>query len=778
VTAASASLGSAWVEVTADASNVASQMRDDVSDAVKQIIRIFERGFEAVAADAEKASGEVETALADGGKQGAEKMSSSAEEGGGKLVGRVKEIAAAAAAAFGAAFVVDQYMQFQDASAMLDAQMGNFGKDAGVIGKAAGEIYAANFGDSLDTVGEAARGVSQQLGIAASEADFKPVTEGILSLSQAFGQDLAGTTNAVAQMMRTGLAPDAKSALDIITVGFQDGAGATDDYLDTLNEYSVQFQKLGIDGSQATGLLVQGLQAGARNTDLVADAFKEFSIRAVDGSKTTAQGFEAIGLNADQMASRIGKGGTSANAALSDVLTSLKNMKDPVQQSQAAVALFGTQAEDLGSALYALDPATASSVAHLDDTKGAAEQLGNTMSDTLSNKIETAKRAVGAFASQSLTSLIQGFSDGKASGEGITRVFTTIGAVLRGTFDWITGTAIPALQSFAGWMERNKTPILIVAGIITALFIPHLIALAIQAGITKVATAAMWLASRVGAIRAAIVHSAQITWMIARWVALGAAAALQGLKIAAVWTAQIIGAAIRGAVSFGIQVARVVAGWVLMGVQSLIQAGRMAAAWVIAMGPIGWIIGIVIALVALIVANWDKVKSWTVGIWNTVVGALKAAWNWILDIVKGALQWVVNLFMNWTLIGLIIKHWDQIKNIFVNGATAVVNFMKGLPGRIVGAIGNLGRLLWSKGKELIQGLVDGIGKAAGYVGNVAKNIVNGIIKFINNNIINGLNNLLEFTIAGVHIRRWRWWATPGRRLCCRSPRTGPGAGRS
>lgn len=34
-------------------------------------------------------------------------------------------------------------------------------------------------------------------------------------------------------------------------------------------------------------------------------------------------------------------------------------MKDPVKRNAAAVALFGTKAEDMGKALFALDPSKA-----------------------------------------------------------------------------------------------------------------------------------------------------------------------------------------------------------------------------------------------------------------------------------------------------------------------------------------------------------------------------------------------------------------------------------
>ena len=55
-------------------------------------------------------------------------------------------------------------------------------------------------------------------------------------------------------------------------------------------------------------LLSQGLEGGARDTDKVADSLKEFSIRAVDGSKTTREGFEALGFSADEMGLPVRRG--------------------------------------------------------------------------------------------------------------------------------------------------------------------------------------------------------------------------------------------------------------------------------------------------------------------------------------------------------------------------------------------------------------------------------------------------------------------------------------
>ncbi|OXM69623.1 phage tail tape measure protein [Amycolatopsis vastitatis] len=276
----------------------------------------------------------------------------------------------------------------------LAAQLGAPADMAADLGRVAGTLYAQAYGESLDQINEAIRGVIQS-GLVMEDAtndQLSGITAKVLNLAATFDVDLGGTTQAVGQLMKTGLARDADEALDVLTRGFQQGADRSRDLLDTMTEYAVQFQKFGLDASMATGLLVQGMQAGARNSDLVADAIKEFSIRAVDGSKLTAQGFQAIGLNAADMAAKIARGGPEAAASLDLVLGKLRAMPDPVARSQAAVALFGTQAEDLGQALFALDPSKA--VAALGDVGGAADRMGATLNDSAGQRLVAFQRTL------------------------------------------------------------------------------------------------------------------------------------------------------------------------------------------------------------------------------------------------------------------------------------------------------------------------------------------------------------------------------------------------
>lgn len=274
----------------------------------------------------------------------------------------------------------------------LAAQLGLVGDQAESAGKAAGSLYSQAYGESLGQVNEAIKGVQQNIeGFrGASAKDLEGVTAKVLAVADAFDQDLNAVTAAAGQLMRTGLAKDADEALDVITKGFQSGTDKAGDLLDTFNEYGTQFRKLGLDARTATGILSQGLKAGARDADIVADVLKEFSIRAVDGTDAVAAGFDSLGLSGKAMASAIAGGGPSAANALQVTLDRLRAIKDPTLQAQAAVALFGTQAEDLGAALFAIDPRTA--VAALGDVTGAAKDLDTQLSGNTATSFEKFKR--------------------------------------------------------------------------------------------------------------------------------------------------------------------------------------------------------------------------------------------------------------------------------------------------------------------------------------------------------------------------------------------------
>lgn len=104
-----------------------------------------------------------------------------------------------------------------------------------------------------------------------------------------------------------------------------------------------------------------------------------------------------------------------------------------------------------------------------------------------------------------------------------------------------------------------------------------------------------------------------------------------------------------------------------VGAAFLRNAARIAASWIIAMGPIGWVIIAVVALVALIIANWDKVKAWTIAAWTATVTYLTTCWELI---VMYATQKFALLSAYFSAI------WSAIKTIFLSAVSAVVGYIQ------------------------------------------------------------------------------------------------------
>lgn len=227
----------------------------------------------------------------------------------------------------------------------------------------------------------------------ASDAEIKQTIAQMQALAGVMEVDVQEAARATGQLIRGDFASSGTEAADIIVSGFQRGLDISGDWLDTVTEYTTQFRKLGLDGNDALGLIQQGLQGAARDSDVVADSMKEFSIRAVDGSKLTAEGFAAIGLDADNMAQRFLAGGDSARSAFGTTLQAIRSLDDPLQQALTWQALFGTQWEDMGDAINNMDLSTART--EFGSTEGAIDSATNTLSehvnewDVLGRNIDT-----------------------------------------------------------------------------------------------------------------------------------------------------------------------------------------------------------------------------------------------------------------------------------------------------------------------------------------------------------------------------------------------------
>ncbi|MFF5451884.1 phage tail tape measure protein [Streptomyces sp. NPDC012950] len=276
---------------------------------------------------------------------------------------------------------------------VLVAQLGSTGGAAAQQGKAVGKLFAQGVTENFEQGAEAVRQVVSG-GLVPPGATLKQlelIGTRMTDVANTFGTDMTLQSKAVSAMLKNGVAKSAEEALDVITTGFQFLGPNAEDLLETFQEYSVQFRKLGIDAPTALGLFSEGLENGARDTDILADAMKEFSIRSIDMSDSSREAYKAMGLNAEAMEAQIGRGGDAARLGLAKVLDSLRAIHDPVKREAAAVGLFGTQAEDLGKALFALRPEITDG---LEGTTGAAQRLGETLRSGPGHELTVFTRAL------------------------------------------------------------------------------------------------------------------------------------------------------------------------------------------------------------------------------------------------------------------------------------------------------------------------------------------------------------------------------------------------
>lgn len=290
---------------------------------------------------------------------------------------------------------VAQAMDMSAANAKLAAQLGLGPAEAAQVSKVSADVYSNAWGDSTETVNEAIRGVYNNIGdVSQAKGGLEGVTSKALALAETFDMEVGPTTAAVGQLIRTGLADNADEAFDILTTGFQSSANKADDFLEVINEYSTQFRRVGLDGQTATGLIAQGMEAGARDADQVADAIGQFGERALAGGTAVDTAFASIGLNAGDMASKIGQGGKSAEDALQLTMEALRGTGDEQTKLNAAAALFGDPGNVLGEALFALDPASAAASSGMDKASGSTDKLMKTMGDSPAATLESFKRKV------------------------------------------------------------------------------------------------------------------------------------------------------------------------------------------------------------------------------------------------------------------------------------------------------------------------------------------------------------------------------------------------
>lgn len=342
-------------------------------------------------------------------------------------------------------YLADLGNEYNTAINQLSAATGATGDELDALGESVKNIYAQGLGDDFADVADGLA-ATQQASDLTGEALERATAAGF-NLRDVFDYDVSESARAASALMKN-FGIDAEEAYGLIAVGAQNGADKNGDLLDTLNEYSPQFAALGLSADQFIGTLVEGADAGLFSIDKVGDAVKEFNIRAKDGSDTSREAFESLGLNADKMFAAFAAGGDTAEAAFFDTVEALNSMDDPLARNAAGVALFGTQFEDLEAGVL---PVLASIETAAYDGAAALQQINDVKYNDLGSAFEAIKRSaevsllpMASMIANTLTSLAPILSD----------TFEAIAPVITDTLN----ACMPFVQEFlVGMGDTLKT---------------------------------------------------------------------------------------------------------------------------------------------------------------------------------------------------------------------------------------------------------------------------------------------------------------------------------
>ena len=557
-------------------------------------------------------------------------------------------------------YLADLGGEWQTATNQVAASTGAAGKELEGLRDVMEDVYAANYGDSVADVGDAVAMVNRNMANL-DQNGLTAATEGALALRDAFEYDVAESTRA-AEAIRKNFGSSAEEAFSLIAAGAQNGLDYSGELIDTINEYSSQFAKLGFDADGMFNILQAGADGTAWNLDKVGDAIKEFSIRAIDGSDTTVEAFTSLGYNAEELMATFAAGGEGANDAFFDVLDTLMAVDDQVERDALGVALFGTQWEDLGvEAMEAM--ANASQAAY--DTGDALEQINQVKYNDLDSAIQGIGRQIEVALLPAADAMYQPLmSNMPEISAAIEEVSPVVAEIAEDFADWAGGAIseglpvlVDGIKDFADWAGKayeKAKPFL------NFLWEHKGTVLAIAAGLRILGPA-------IGAVTTA----------------------MNAFKTAKTFMA------------------------LLQSSGKITQiTGAFQKFGSVLMGPLGVIIAIA-AAIALLYKNWDTVKAWLVNFGNTV----NQIWTNFSNMVGNAITAIGQKF---PLLGAYLQGWwesiqaavDNVKAIFQNIIDFISNVFSGNWSaawqNIVNIFGNLFGMIVNLAKAPINGVISAI----------------------------------------------------------------------
>lgn len=383
--------------------------------------------------------------------------------------------------------------------------------------------------------------------------------------------------------------------------------------------------------------------------------------------------------------------GGSTQDAVNALSSALKGERDPIERYGVSLkqAAIDAKAAELGftkvGGSFDQEAQTAATLALIMEQTADAHGKFAREGDTLAHQTQVMQASLQSFGEKVGAAVVPVIT------ELASKVNDWLGPRLDSLASWVTTTGVPAIQAFATTVKDE--------------WIPRLQEVAQWVGDNLMPIASNFATFLTGTLVPAVMDVGQ--WLKDNAANIAPVAAAIGVLVGA-WKAW----------TFALQAWRTI--------QLLATAAQAAFNLVAAMNPIGLIviaIAAVVAGIATFLATHEGARQKLAEIWESI----KTFFSGALDGIKAGLAWFESIpskFSEW---------FEGAKAAASEKLSALVDFVTGIPGRIISAIGALGGLLAAAAVQHFTHLVNG-----------AKNTVGNLLSFVRSipsRILSALGNL-------------------------------------
>lgn len=270
----------------------------------------------------------------------------------------------------------ESFNEVVEASNRFQGKMGITKDESKQFLNFANELVKSGMVDSLEEAQEAITQVYQTAGKKVTPEGLKQLTKYAISFSKTFDTDVNETMRGASRMMEN-FGISAEEAFDLLTAGAQNGLNQSNELADNMAEYSQLFGQMGFTADETFSLLEAGLDGGAYNLDKVNDLIKEMGISLTDGR------FEENADMFSESTRNLFNEWKNGKATQGEVVKGMMNDFAKMEGGYDALNRAGTVWSALGedNSLKVIQ-AMAGASDSFGETKGSAEDLNNTMTNT------------------------------------------------------------------------------------------------------------------------------------------------------------------------------------------------------------------------------------------------------------------------------------------------------------------------------------------------------------------------------------------------------------